>query len=338
MNTRGDSGAIDRVPANRQLVEELYAHGYLTAAARRAALEFLNPHDQWALWTSRLLLVVGSALVISGLVYFFAYNWNDISPAVKFAAIQIGIVAAVGTACRYGLKRMEGRVPLVGASVLVGVFLATFGRIYQTGADAYELFLTWSLLILGWSVISNFAPQWALWLAVTNVALVLWWEQAALPTHEMNFMIFGYLALFNGAALALREWGALRGTDWITAGWTRVSLALVTLGVLLIPVLWMVLDSDVRTSVLVTGIIGLIGHGVIYTVYRHWLRDIRVLAATVLSGCLILDAAAFRVLNETFGTSSGATWLGRGLATLGIFAAAIVYLRSITKQPREAHV
>ena len=153
--------------------------------------------------------------MLSGVVYFFAYNWNLIPPAAKFASIQIAVIAAVAAACFCGLTRVSGKTLMIAASVFAGVFLAVFGQVYQTGADAYQLFLTWSLLILGWSVISNFAPQWTLWLAVTNVALVLWWEQAALPTYEMDFLIFGYLALFNGAALALREWGTLRGVDWI---------------------------------------------------------------------------------------------------------------------------
>lgn len=329
--------AIEHVPANRRSVEELYAHGYLTAHARRAALEFLNPHNQWGLWISRLFLVFGCALVLSGVVYFFAYNWNLIPPAAKFATIQIAAIAAVAAACWYGLTRVSGKTLMIAASVFVGVFLAVFGQVYQTGADAYQLFLAWSLLILGWSVLSNFAPQWTLWLAVTNVALVLWWEQAALPTYEMDFLIFGYLALFNGLALALREWGALRGVDWIAPLWTRQLLALITLGVLLIPVLWMVMGSGVRTSVLVTGMIGLIGLFTLYAIYRHVLQDIWALAATVLSGCLIASAAAYRVLGDAFGDFPGAIWLSRGLVTLLIFSAAIVYLRSVTKTRKAAH-
>ena len=329
--------ALDQVPANRRLVEELHAHGYLTAAAREAALEFLKPHDQWSLWISRLLLIVGSALALTGVVYFFAYNWAQIPPIAKFVAIQVGIVVAVGTACRFGLTRTHAQVLMVGASVLVGVFLAVFGQVYQTGADAFELFTAWSVLILGWCVISNFAPQWALWLAVTNIALGLWWGQAALPTEEMQMLIYGYLALLNGAALAVREWGTLHGVDWLAPRWTRVFLALVTLYDLLVAATTMILVDDTTTSILVTGIIGLIGHVVFYAVYRHVLRDTWTVSATVLSGCLIVDSAAYRVLSHAFGDSTAATWLGLGIATLVIFAAAMVYLRSVARELRAAH-
>ena len=320
---------IDEMPASRQLVEELYAHGYLNATARQAALEFLNPHDRWGLWTSRLFLLLGSALVLAGVVYFFAFNWNQVPPTAKFASIQIGIVAAVGAGCLCGLTRTNGQLLMVGASVLVGVFLAVFGQIYQTGADAYELFATWSVLVLGWSVISRFAPQWALWLVVTNVALGLWWRQAALPTEETEFLIFGYLALLNGAALAVREWSATRRVDWIAPRWTRMLLVLATLLAFLVPAGTLVMADDATASLLATGIIGLIGHVVLYAVYRHLLRDAWAVSATVLSGCLILDTAAYRVLTNAFGVATAATWLGLGLATLVIFAGAVVYLRSI---------
>ena len=320
------------------MVEQLYAQGYLTADGRQAALEFLHPHSQWTLWVSRLLLVFGSALVLSGVVYFFAFNWVLIPAAIKLGSVQSGVLAAVAAACYCGLKRTGGQVLLLAASVFVGVFLAVFGQIYQTGADAYQLFLSWSLLIMGWSVISNFAPQWTLWLAVTNVALVLWWRQAALPTYEMSFLIFAWLALFNGAALGLREWGAQRGYNWVAARWTRVLLTLVTLGVLLIPVLWMIgQGGDMTDSILLTGIIGLMGHVALYATYRYVLRDLWALAVTVLSICLILEVVIFRMLDEVFMNYLALAWCALGMATLGIFAAAVIYLRSVTGQLRTSH-
>ena len=327
--------AIEDVPANRRLVEELHAHGYLSTTARHAALEFLNPRDQWHLWVSHLLLAVGSALVLSGVVYFFAFNWDLIPTVAKFASIQVGVAAAMAAACCYGLARIGGQTLMLGASVLVGVFLAVFGQIYQTGADAYALFLTWSLLILGFSVISNFAPQWILWLAVTNLALELWWVQAANPTRGMEFFIYGYLVLLNGAALALREWGALRGLDWIAPRWTRVLLALVTLAVLMIPALFLVEGITGNTpsvSILVTGTIGLTGHVALFMVYRRALRDMVALAATTLSGCLIAVWAVNCVLDDALVGESGAALLTLGVATLLIFAAAVMYLRAVAKE------
>ncbi|MDE0193836.1 MAG: hypothetical protein OXQ90_20990 [Gammaproteobacteria bacterium] len=150
-------------------------------------------------------------------------------------------------------------------------------------------------------------------------------------------LIYGYLALLNGAALALREWATRHGVDWLAPRWTRVLLALVTLYALLVSAATMILVDDTTTSMLVTGIIGLIGHVVFYAVYRHVLRDPWTVSATVLSGCLILVAGAYRMLDSVFGDTTAPTWLGVGLATLVIFAAAMMHLRSIARELKAAH-
>lgn len=338
MSTRKETLAIDQVAANRRLVEELHARGYLSARGRQAALEWLNPRDQWEFWIARSLLVLGSALFLSGVVYLVAYNWNPVSPLVKFALVQLGLLVSVAAAIRCGLTRTRGQILMVFASVLVGVFLAVFGQVYQTGADAYWLFAVWSVLILGWSIMSNFAPQWTLWLAVTNVAAVLSWRQAVLPTEEMYYLIFGYLALLNGTALGLREWVALRGHDWVGARWTRVLLVLGTLGVLLNPALRMIMETrDVPASLVLTGIIGLFGIVALFTIYRHVLRDTGMLAATILSGCLILEVTMYRAAVEVFDDFGAAARLSLAVATVVIFTAAMVYLRSLIEQRGSPH-
>ncbi|WP_315814113.1 hypothetical protein [Paraflavitalea speifideaquila] len=46
---------------------------------------------------------------------------------------------------------------LTAAAVLLGVLMAVFGQVYQTGANAYDLFLSWTIAITLWVVIANFA-------------------------------------------------------------------------------------------------------------------------------------------------------------------------------------
>ena len=45
-----------------------------------------------------------------------------------------------------------------GATFLIGTLFAVFGQIYQTGADAYDLFLGWTLFTILWAVAIRFAP------------------------------------------------------------------------------------------------------------------------------------------------------------------------------------
>lgn len=332
---------LEQVPANRRLVEELYAHGKITQEARDYALNLLYPHNQWGLWISRMLLVIGAALVLSGIVYFFAFNWAKIPPSVKLSSIQGGIIACLAGAWFYSLERISGQVLLLSASVLVGVFMAVFGQVYQTGADAYQLFMMWSLLTFGWVLVSNFAAQWIVWLVITNIFLVLWWQQAALPTEAMEHMIFAYLAILNGATLALREYLVMKKVcTWLDAQWIRVVLTIATLTVMLIPIVGLVtkLGYGVTESILLSSVIGLAGHGTFYCFYRYKRPDMWALAAVALSVCITIEVAAFRVLMEMPNRPGALAFLLIGLMTLGIFTGAIIYLRKVAKEVEMSRV
>ena len=75
---------------------------------------------------------------------------------------------------RLGPERATGKAALLVAAILLGVLLALFGQTYQTGADTWELFATWAALITPWVIVGRFAGLWMLWLALLNVAIVLY--------------------------------------------------------------------------------------------------------------------------------------------------------------------
>ena len=96
----------------------------------------------------RALLALGVGQFLAGVVFFFAYNWNDLSDIAKFAVIETALAIALGGALLIGLDRVFGQMLLIAASVLTGVLLAVIGQVYQTGADVFELFAAWAVLIL----------------------------------------------------------------------------------------------------------------------------------------------------------------------------------------------
>jgi uncharacterized membrane protein len=333
MDVEKHSHTLERVPATRRLVEELYAHGKITHEARDYSLNLLCP-KKWGLWTSRLFLTIGIALVLSGIIYFFAFNWAKITPTAKLSSIQFGIVGCLVGVCVYSLQRISGQLLLLSASILVGVFMAVFGQIYQTGADSYQLFMMWSLFTFGWTLLSNFAAGWAVWLFITNMFLVLWWEQAALPTKEMEFMIFTYMTILNGSALALREYLVVdKVWKWLAVRWTRVILTITTLITMLIPVVVLILEPSQATGSIILGsIIGLAGHCLAYFVYRYKLQDMWSLSTIILSGCIIAEFIIFKLLlGEQFWRADAGMYLFMGLMTLGIFTTAVIYLRKTGK-------
>ncbi len=328
------------IPANRRLVDELLAHRKIAPEGRDYALDFLTPADQWGLWISRLFLAVGSALVLCGVVYFFAFNWAKIAPLVKLSTIQGGLFCCLLGAYYYKLERVSGQVLLLSASVLTGVFMAVYGQIYQTGADAYQLFMMWSLFIFGWTVISNFAAQWILWLAVTNVFLALWWEQAALPERDMEALIFVGFAALNGLALVLREvYVARRQAAWLDRRWVRVLLTIAVLIPLATPLMiWILDDHDIGSSLKISALVGLVGHGLLYGLYRFKFRDMWPLAAIALSLCIILETLVLDFLVMNFEDTEVLMFGLMGLATIAIFSLAVLYLRRIISVMEAKHV
>jgi len=331
---------LEKIPANRRLVEELYVHAKISHEAKEYALDVLYPADKWGLWISRTFLAIGSALILAGVVYFFAFNWAKIPPLVKFSSIQIAMVGCLAGAYFYSLKRISGQVLLLSASLLTGVFMAVFGQIYQTGADAYQLFMMWSLLTLGWTLISNFAPQWIFWLAITNTFFILWWKQAALPDHDMEHMIYFFLTFLNGSALALREYFVeVQDKAWLQPRWIRVLLTIAVLLPLLIPILVFIFEPDKATpSILITAALGFLGHGLIYAFYRYKMKDMWSLAATMLSVCIIVEAIGFKIIHEMFDDLWFFRFLLMGLMSLGIFTSAVIHLRKTMDVLERDHV
>lgn len=329
--------SLTEIPASRGLVEDLAAAGFISKDARNAALAILHPARHWGLWVARLLLVLGVTLVLSGIIYFFAFNWTQIPPLAKLGGLEAAILCCLAGGLFYGLERLSGQVLALCASVLVGVFLAIFGQIYQTGADAYQLFALWAVLILPWTALTQLAALWTVWLVVANLALGLAWEQAVMPSHEMEPLIFPILALFNGGFLALREYVLTKGGKWLEARWTRVILVIPVLCCAALPIFILIVDHG-SDSIGLGALVGIVIHNILYVFYRYRRPDMWALAATTLSTAVLLDAVVFDTLAGGGQHHLNAvTMLLMGGATLAIFTGAVVFLRRIAATTENSH-
>lgn len=324
--------SLSDLPADRHVVEELYVHDLISRAAKHQALDILHPRGEWTLWSERLLLYAGTALILSGLIYFFAFNWAKLGPGIKLGTIELGILGCLLAYSRMGADRLSAKVVLLCASTLVGVFLAVFGQIYQTGADAYQLFLMWAILISGWVLISRFAAHWILWTVVVNLFGVLYWDQVVSSSRESDLLICSYLAFLNSVILGAREWAAKRGMRWVTGRWNRVVLATSVLGYVMVPLVLFVTDDHRADSGVTLGaLLGLAAHACLIYVYRSRIPDIWVLAVTILSACIVIECAVFHALDGVFGSFEASLFLLMSLATVLVFTLAIVILRRLAK-------
>src|SRR5688500_914656 len=111
----------DSPPASAWRLRALAEAGVLTRTQAEAVERLLRAGLPWREWVERLLLFLGAALLLAGVIFFFAYNWRDLSPAQKFVVVQGALVLCAIAAWWRGLEMLAGQVLLTAACVLVGV-------------------------------------------------------------------------------------------------------------------------------------------------------------------------------------------------------------------------
>src|SRR5215470_5170614 len=206
-------------------VNVLHSQGLIPAPRYFAAASAVRDDAAWASWAGRALLAIGAGHLLAGIVSFFAYNWADLSAPYQFAIVEVALVISFAGALFAGIERALGQMLLVAASVLVGVLLAVIGQAYNTDADAYTLFVAWTVLILPWVLASRSAAHWAVWLVVLYLALSLYGEQVLIPEDRLTKATLAVgLGALAALVLALRELAAHKGMAWLAAGWTRIGL------------------------------------------------------------------------------------------------------------------
>lgn len=283
-------------------VRVLRAAGLVSARRYLPALDAVRDEAFWARWGRHALLALGASQFLAGVIFFFAYNWHDLSDIAKFAIVESALVIAVAGAWLVGLDRAFGQVLLIAASVLTGVLLAVIGQVYQTGADAFELFVAWALLILPWVVISRSAVHWLLWLVVAETALALYGVQALAVVGDMTrgdvWVLVGTKIV---VALVCREIAVRRGFDWLSAHWTRLILLFAALAVLFAPAAAHVVDlEDLGSGPLSIAVflLATLGAGWIYWRVKP---DFATLVIVIGFGDAFFICAGYRVIDEAIG-------------------------------------
>lgn len=329
-----DKDVLD-VKADMTLVTRLYKEGLLNNEAYQAACKLLNPIPDWYKFARQMLLYLGAALVLAGIIFFFAYNWADMNKFIKLGLVEAGIVGCVGAAYIHGISKLTSKILILSASVLVGVLLAVFGQIYQTGADAYELFTGWAVLILGWVLISKFAALWFVWLIILNIGMSFYWEQVGYPVYSIDYRwLYLTLACVDGIALIVRELGTTFKFSWLDKGWLRVFLFTVVLTFLTIPVIDQIIGyrhyswSD---NIIVLVWICCLVSGFYF--YRYKRKNINLLALVSFDICVVLLTLIGKMIFKNyFDDSFELMLLFFSIIVLGVFAGAGYWLRHMGRK------
>jgi uncharacterized membrane protein len=280
-------------------VNTLRRAGLITVRQYLDAVYRCREPAYWTRWALRALLALGVGHLLAGIVFFFAYNWDDLSSSAKFGILEAGILISAVSALVVNIDRVAGQALLIAASVLVGTLLAVIGQVYQTGADAYELFTVWALLIFPWVVASRSAAHWFVWLVVVYTALNTYAYQVLIPLDMLSSEGLNSLSGVTAAAfLIAREGAVLKGFEWLDFRWTRLVLAFAGLAIVFLPAVAFVLDWDVEMIGALTFLALVASIGLVYV---RTLPDFAVVAITTGFVALFLMAAGWRVLEETIG-------------------------------------
>ena len=323
-----------QIIVTRRLILELAQARLLSPEARDAALVALYPDRNWGLWVSRLLSLVGVALVLSGFVYFFAFNWSKISANSKLFGLQFVLLGSLVAAFILGLgERLPGKVMLLCSTVLLGIFLAVFGQIYQTGADAYSLFLFWSLLAFPWVVLSNFAALWILFIVLINTFMILWWQQGILVSSQAFYLLFPILTALNCLFLSLREYAFASDVAWVKGRWHRILLLIAMLGFGLVPATILSFDLYKTHTYIVAGaLVAAVTHLGAYLYYRYKAPDLMAISCILLSVCIFLQVFSIRIIVQAMPAFEAFLFFWIGGVTLLVFSAAGLVLRNIARK------
>lgn len=319
-------------PSSRPALVELIEQGAVPAEHIPAALTLTGVHpplNDWRRFIDTLLLWLGGLAMGFALLFFIAYNWADMGRFAKFALVQLFMVASLAVYWRWQAHPVIGKIALLVTCIGLGVLLALFGQTYQTGADPWQLFFHWAVLMLPWVVIARFAALWIVWLALINLAAMLYyqtfgslWRFILLSEVEL----FWLLLAINAAALVSGE--ALRNKfHWLNESWTFRLIA-VGCGVpATLLALYSIVGKDIGIG---AGLVWIVFFAGLIFFYRNIRPDLFMLAGACLSGIVVTVAFVADFLLRD-GDEAGSLLL-LALLIIGLSSAAAIWLRNVNRE------
>ena len=138
-------------------LKDLRRSDILTLDHYSAARKYFRIAPDIAAWRSFMqstALLLGVLFFVAGVIMFFAWNWEAMPKWSKFMTAEIVFISfSVWAVLKW--RHWSGYAAMMGAGLMVGAMMALYGQIYQTGADSWELFRAWSLVLLVLAIIAR---------------------------------------------------------------------------------------------------------------------------------------------------------------------------------------
>jgi len=167
--------------------------------------------QQWYQFSKQVLLWMSVICACSGVIFFFAYNWQALSRLMRFSLVEGALLILSFSYLRCSANQKLKVALLMAMALLTGSLLALVGQTYQTGADPWQLFVIWCVLITPWAFIARSSVIWIFWVALLNIGCLLFFQlnvnlQWFSSDHRAGLLL--NLVTINAGLLILFELGA----------------------------------------------------------------------------------------------------------------------------------
>ncbi len=332
----------------RRTIEHLLKQGILPLTHANDAAIHLQVYPSkrsWLVFFDKAMLIIGAIALVLSLIFFIAYNWVNMGKMGKFALVEGALVVTIALYVALSFRRrfqLIRQMLLLIASVVTGSLLALFGQVYQTGADTWQLFFGWAILIIPWVIIARFPALWLLWLGLVNTGLILYFgvtDFAFASYFYEGVLQIGVLAAVNFVALNLwlvfidRQLPSVTrirlksGLDWSAYVVGLLSSYFITY----LAILYVFDDANIL-MMLIALLLWMSWCG--FMVWRFYWYRINLLMLTYLCGSVIIVVMfwAGKLFLDNFDMSG---FLILALLLIGMSSAAVVWLRHASRLNNE---
>ena len=277
----------------------------------------------WEKFLHIFFFTLGSGFIVSGIVFFFAYNWNDLHKFVKLGIIELLIIGATVYMLLSKLDLKFKNIILTVVAITVGVLIAVYGQIYQTGANAYDFFLGWVLYITLWVIISGFPPLWLVYIILMNTTFVLYTEQVS--TGWSDLLIVTVLSVMNTLCLIIFHIIPFIKKNISIPVWFTNVLAIASVFLITMGIITGIFDQH-QSSFYLLPVFTIVVYGA-GLIYAFFIKKIFYLAIIPFSLIIICSALFVKTSDE-----SAAIFLVIGIFIIASISLLIKFLLTIQKR------
>ena len=287
---------------------------------------------EWSMFIDQIVLWFGALSLAFALMFFMAYNWSEFGYMGKFALVEGLMVLTIGAYLYLGVEKLSAKVMLMVSAIVLGVLLALVGQTYQTGADTWELFFYWAVLMLPWVLVGRFSALWMLWIFLINLSLFLYmitFRSIWGIYFQSEISVLWLFFIFNTSALVLWEVFSYK-FEWLKASWAIRFLGFVsgtTATGLGLNFIW----EHANPMALLVWMAWI---GAIYWVYRIVKIDLFMLSMGCLSFSTVMVSFLINIISWRHFDVSAIFFMGMVIIGLGAWSAS--WLKSIQKEEHHA--